>query len=45
MLIFEYEVSYFAQIINITFTFLLYLFFSYLFNFYDNLLLGKFNVR
>ena len=45
MLIFEYEVSYFAQIINITFTFLLYLVFSYLFNFYDNLLLGKFNVR
>ena len=45
MLIFEYEVSYFAQIINITFTFLLYLAFSYLFNFYDNFLLGKFNDR
>ena len=45
MLIFEYEVSYFDQIINITFTFLLYLVFSYLFNFYDNFLLGKINVR
>ena len=45
MLIFEYEVSYFALIINITFTFLLYLVFSYLFNFYDNFLLGKFNDR
>ena len=45
MLIFEYEVSHFAQIINITFTFLLYLVFSYLFNFYDNFLLGKFYDR
>ena len=45
MLIFEYEVSYFDQIINITFTFLLYLVFSFLFNFFDNFLLGKMNVR
>ena len=45
MLIFKYEVSYLDQIINITFTFLLYLIFSYLFNFYDNILLGKLNVR
>jgi hypothetical protein len=43
MLIFKFEVSHFDQIINIIFTFLLYLFFSYLFNFYDNTLLGKFN--
>ena len=45
MLIFGYEVSYFDQIVNITFTFLLYLVFSFLFNFYDNFLLGKMNVR
>lgn len=45
MLIFGYEVSYFDQMINIFFTFLLYLIFSYLFNFYDNFLIGKFNVR
>ena len=45
MLIFKYEVSYFDQLVNITFTFLLYLIFSYLFNLYDNFLLGKSNAR
>ena len=45
MLIFKYEVSFFDQIVNITFTFLLYLFFSRLFDLYDNLLLGKSNAR
>ena len=45
MLIFKHEVSYFDQIINITFTFLLYLIFSYLFNLFDNFLIGKSNVR
>ena len=45
MLIFKQEVSYFDQIINITWTFFLYLFFSYVFNLYDNILLGKLNAR
>ena len=45
MLIFKQELDYFDQIINITWTFLLYLVFSYLFNIYDNILLGKLNVR
>ena len=44
ILIFNQELNYFDQIINITFTFLLYLVFSYLFNFYDNILLGRSNV-
>ena len=45
MLIFKQELDHFDQIINITWTFLLYLVFSYLFNIYDNILLGKLNVR
>ena len=45
MLIFKQEVNYFDQIVNITCTFFLYLFFSYLFNFYDNILTGKLNAR
>ena len=45
MLIFKQELNHFDQIINITWTFLLYLVFSYLFNIYDNILLGKLNVR
>ena len=44
-LIFAYEISYVNQLINILFTFLLYFFFSYLFNFFENILLGKYNVR
>ena len=45
MLFFKQELDHFDQIINITWTFLLYLVFSYLFNIYDNILLGKLNVR
>lgn len=45
MLIFKQELDHFDQIINIIWTFLLYLVFSYLFNIYDNILLGKLNVR
>ena len=37
----EYEVNYFDQMINIMFTFTLYLIFSYLFKFYDNVILGR----
>ena len=44
-LIFNHEVYYFDQLINISFTFLLYLFFSYLFNFFEYLFLGSTNVE
>ena len=44
-LIFNYEVSYFDQIINIIFTFLLYFFFSHLFNFFENYVVGKINAK
>ena len=40
---FEYKINYFDQMINIIFTFLLYLIFSHLFKTYDNVILGKFN--
>ena len=43
ILFFNYEINYFDQMINIMFTFLLYLFFSYLFKAYENLILGRFN--
>ena len=43
-IIFNYELDYFDQIINIIFTFLLYLFFSYLFNLFENYVVGKINV-
>tara|TARA_B110001452_G_scaffold165073_1_gene137791 strand:+ start:33 stop:551 length:519 start_codon:yes stop_codon:yes gene_type:complete len=43
--IFSYEIDYFNQIINIIFTFLLYLFFSYIFNFYDQVVLGRYDAR
>ena len=36
----NYEINYFDQMINIIFTFLFYLFFSYIFRFYDNNILG-----
>jgi|TARA_B110000914_G_C15489834_1_gene459996 rod shape-determining protein MreD len=42
-LFFEYKIDYFYQMINITFTFLLYFVFSYLFKVYDNAILGRFN--
>jgi rod shape-determining protein MreD len=40
---FKYEINYFNQMINIMFTFLLYLIFSYLFKAYENLILGRLN--
>ena len=43
ILFFSYEINYFDQTINTTFTFLLYLIFSYLFKIYDNFTSGKFN--
>ena len=39
--IFSYQLDYFNQIINIIFTFLFYLGFSYLFNFFERTLTGK----
>ena len=41
ILFLDYEVNYFDQMINIMFTFILYLIFSYLFKFYDNIILGR----
>jgi len=43
ILFYDYKVNYFDQMINILFTFLLYIVFSYLFRVYDNIILGKFN--
>ena len=43
--IFSYELTYFNQIINITYTFLLYFLFSNLFDFFENYLIGHTNVR
>ena len=43
--IFNYELYYFDQVINITFTFLLYFLFSNIFDFFENYLLGRDNVR
>ena len=43
--IFNYELNYFNQIINITYTFLLYFVFSNLFDFYENYLMGNNNAR
>ena len=42
---FSYEINYFDQMINIIFTFLLYFVFSFLFKFYDEVILGKFNAK
>ena len=44
-LIFSYELDYFDQIINITYTFLLYFLFSNLFDFFENYFVGNTNVR
>ena len=38
---FNYELNYFEQIINITFTFLLYFLFANLFNFFEKNILGN----
>ena len=43
--IFNYELSYFDQIINITFTFLFYFLFSSLFDFSENHFMSSNNVR
>ena len=45
ILFFSYEINYFDQMINIIFTFLLYFVFSFLFKFYDEVILGKFNAK
>ena len=42
--IFNYELSYFEQIINIIYTFLLYFLFSNLFNFFEKNILGNSHV-
>ena len=43
--IFNYQLDYFDQMINATFSFLLYFLFSNLFNFFENYFLGNNNVR
>ena len=43
--IFGYELNYFDQIINITYTFLLYFLFSNLFDFFENYFVGRNNAR
>ena len=43
VLFLNHEVDYFYRMINILFTFLLYIFFSYLFKIFDNFMLGKTN--
>ena len=43
ILFFSYEINYFDQMINIFFTFLFYLIFTYLFKIYDNNILGRSN--
>jgi hypothetical protein len=43
--IFDYELDFFEQIINITFTFLLYFLFSNIFNIFEKYLMGNSNVR
>ena len=42
--IFSYELNYFDQIINITYTFLFYFLFSNLFDFFEKYLVGRNNV-
>ena len=43
--IFNYELGYFDQIINTTYTFLLYFLFSNLFDFFENYFVGRNNAR
>ena len=42
-IIFNYELDYQNQLFNTFFTFLLYFFFSYLFNFFENTIMGNNN--
>jgi rod shape-determining protein MreD len=44
-LVFNYELNYLDEIVNITFTFLLYFLFSNLFDLYENYFIGHNNVR
>ena len=44
-LIFNFEISYFNEIMNVIFTFLFYFIFFYFFNFFERFLLGNHNVR
>tara|TARA_B110000261_G_C12986588_1_gene318611 strand:- start:95 stop:607 length:513 start_codon:yes stop_codon:yes gene_type:complete len=41
ILFFDFEINYFDQLINIIFTFLMYLIFSNLFKFFDSILTGR----
>ena len=43
--IFNYELNYFDQIINITFTYLLYFLFSNIFDFFEKYIIGNRNAR
>ena len=43
--IFNYELNYFDQIINIIYTFLLYFLFSNIFDLFENYFVGNYNVR
>ena len=43
--IFYYELNYFDQVINITYTFLFYFLFSNLFDFFEDKLVGRINAR
>jgi rod shape-determining protein MreD len=43
--IFDYELDFFDQVINIIFTFLLYFLFSNIFNFFEKYLMSNSNVR
>jgi len=43
--IFDYELNYFDQIINVTYTFLLYFLFSNLFDFFESYFVGNINAR
>ncbi len=43
--IYNYELNYLDQIINILYTFLLYFLFSNLFDFFENYIVGNNNVR
>jgi rod shape-determining protein MreD len=43
ILFLEYEVDYFDQMLNIMITFILYIIFSFLFKFYDFIILGRIN--
>ena len=45
ILIFNFEINYLDQIINIIFTFLFYFVFSFIFDFLENFLFGKYHVR